>query len=109
METYFSGHGAYRTVYHIIWIPKYRRRILNPGVKGYLVKLFPKIIKGMPGCSIIEYNIMKDHIHMVMIIPPKYAVCDVIKQIKGVTSVNLRKKFEWLKKVYWKEGIIWST
>ncbi len=108
METYLSGHGAYRTQYHIVWIPKYRRRILNPGVKGYIVKLFPKIIKGMPGCSIIEYNIMKDHIHMVMIIPPKYAVSDVIKKIKGVTSVNLRKKFDWLKKVYWKEGVVWS-
>ena len=45
---------------------------------------------------------------MVMIIPPKYAVSDVIKQIKGVTSVNLRKKLDWLKKVYWKEGVVWS-
>ena len=46
----------------------------------------------MPGCKIIEYNIMKDHIYMVMIIPPKYAVSDVVKKIKGVTSLNLLKK-----------------
>ena len=65
-------------------------------------------MKGMPECEIIEYNIMKDHIHMIMIIPPKYAVSDVIKKIKGVTSINLRKKFDWLKKVYWKEGVVWS-
>jgi len=77
-------------------------------VKGYLVKLFPKIIKSMSGCKIIEYNILKDHIHMVMIIPPKYAVSDVIKKIKGVTSLKLRKKLDWLKKVYWKEGVVWS-
>jgi len=108
METYLSGHGAYRTQYHIVWIPKYRRRILNLGVRGYIVRLFPKIIKTMPGCKIIEYNIMKYHIHMVMIIPPKYAVSDVIKKIKGVTSINLRKKFDWLKKVYWEEGVVWS-
>ena len=43
-----------------------------------------------------------------MIIPPKYAVSDVVGQIKGVTSSNLRKKFSWLKKVYWKENIVWS-
>ena len=92
METYLSGHGAYRTEYHIVWIPKYRRRILNPGVKGYIIKLFLKITRGMPGCYITEYNIMIDHIHMVMIIPPKYAVSDVIKQIKEVTSINLYKK-----------------
>jgi putative transposase len=53
----------------------------------------------MSGCKIIEYNILKDHIHMVMIIPPKYAVSDVIKKIKGVTSLKLRKKLDWLKKV----------
>jgi hypothetical protein len=43
METRLSGYGAYRTEYHIVWITKYRRRILNPG--GYISKLFPKIMK----------------------------------------------------------------
>ena len=62
----------------------------------------------MPGCEIIEKNIQVDHIHLLMIIPPKYAVSDVVGQIKGVTSSNLRKKFSWLKKVYWKENIVWS-
>ena len=51
---------------------------------------------------------MKDHIHMIMIIPPKYAISDVTKQIKGVKALSLRKKFDWLKKVYWKEGVVWS-
>ena len=43
-----------------------------------------------------------------MIIPPKYAVSDVVGRIKGITSSHLRKKFSWLKKVYWKENIVWS-
>ena len=60
METRLSGHSAYRTEYHIVWIPKYRRRILNPGLRGYLRKLFPKILKSIPGCEIIEYNIQYD-------------------------------------------------
>ncbi|MFQ5906892.1 MAG: transposase [bacterium] len=46
METGSSGHSAYRTEYHIVWITKYRSRILNPGVKGHLAKLFPKVIRG---------------------------------------------------------------
>jgi REP element-mobilizing transposase RayT len=37
VELRVSGHGVYRTEYHIVWIPKYRRRILNPGVRGYFV------------------------------------------------------------------------
>jgi putative transposase len=108
METRLSGHGAYRTEYHIVWIPKYRRRILNPGVRGYLTKLFPKLLRGMPGCEIVEQNIQVDHIHTVMIIPPKYAVSDVIGRLKAQTAGQLRKKFEWLARVYWKENIVWS-
>ena len=108
MEMRISGHGVYRTEYHIVWIPKYRRRILNPGVKGYLSKLFPKILKSMPGCEIIEQNIQIDHIHMLMVIPPKYAVSDVIGELKQKTSSQLREKFAWLEKVYWKERVVWS-
>ena len=92
----------------MVWIPKYRRRILNSGVAEYINRVLPKIMRSLPGCEILEYNIQVDHIHMLMIIPPKYAVSDVLQQIKGVTARRLRIKFEWLKKVYWKEGVVWS-
>ena len=108
METRFSGHGVYRTEYHIVWIPKYRRRILNPGIVGYIRKLFPGILREMPGVEIIEINMQVDHIHAIMIIPPKYAVSEVIGRIKGRSSSMLRKKFAWLGKVYWKENVVWS-
>ncbi len=45
---------------------------------------------------------------MIMIIPPKYSVADVIGQIKSQSASRLRKKFSWLSKVYWKENIVWS-
>ena len=108
METRFSGHGVYRTEYHVVWIPKYRRRVLNPGVKGYLSKLLPKILREMPGVEILEMSVQVDHIHVVMIIPPKYAVSQVVGRIKGRTASMLRKKFAWLGKVYWKENVLWS-
>ena len=108
MEIKLSGHAAYRTEYHIVWIPKYRHRILNPGIKGYLERLFPKVMEGLPGCEIVKYNIQSDHIHMVMVIPPKYAVSSVVGKIKGKTSSELRKKFKWLEKRYWRENIVWS-
>ena len=108
MEIRLSGHSAYRTEYHIVWITKYRRRILNPGVRGYLDKLFPKVMRSMPGCEIVSYNVQVDHIHMVMVIPPKYAVSEVIGCLKGQTASRIRKKFGWLKKVYWKENVVWS-
>jgi len=62
----------------------------------------------MPGVEIIEQNIQADHIHTIMIIPPKYSVSSVIGRLKGESASKLRKKFQWLKKVYWKENIVWS-
>jgi len=109
METRHSGHAVYRTEYHIIWIPKYRRRILNPGIKGYLAKILPNVLETMPGCEILKCNIQVDHIHMIMVIPPKYAVSDVIGRMKGMTAGQIRRKFAWLKKLYWEENVVWST
>jgi len=81
MEIRLSGHSAYRTEYHIVRISKYRRRILNPGLRGYSKKLFPKIMRSLPGCEIIEYNIQVDHIHMVIAIPPSYKVSEVVEMV----------------------------
>ena len=108
MENRLSGHSVYRTQYHVVWIPKYRRRILNPGLKGYYEKIQLKILRQMPGVEIEEQNILVDHIHSIMIIPPKYAVSAVIGRLKGQSASMMRKKFDWLKKVYWKENIVWS-
>ena len=108
MEARLAGHSVYRTEYHVVWIPKYRRRILNPGVKGYISRLFPKVLKSMPRCEIVEQNVQVDHIHLIMVIPPKYVVSDVIGEIKQYTGSMTRKKFAWLEKVYWKEQVLWS-
>jgi len=56
----------------------------------------------------MEYIIQTDNIHMVMIIPPKYKVSEVINKLKAQTASSLRKKISWLSKVYWKENIVWS-
>ena len=73
-----------------------------------MIRVLPKILEHMPGVEIIEQNIQVDHIHAVMIIPPKYSVSDVIGRIKGQSASKLRKKFKWLAKVYWKENVVWS-
>lgn len=106
-----SAHGVYKTEYHVVFCTKYRRRILNPGVEEYLRKLFPKVVRQMPGVIINTVGIddkVRDHVHLEMVIPPKYAVSEVVGEIKGWTGSQLRKKFPWLEKVYWKENLIWS-
>ena len=78
MEVRFSGHGAYRTEYHLVWIPQYRRRILNPGVASYLTTILAKTLRTMPGVDLGEQNIQADHLHLVLLIPPRLAVAAVV-------------------------------
>lgn len=108
MEVRLSSHCAYRLQYHVVWVCKYRRKILKPGVAEYLHKLLLGLIRSMPGVEIETIGFDGDHVHMVMIIPPKYAISDVMGQLKSQSASRLRKKFDWLAKVYWKENIVWS-
>ena len=65
----------------------------------------------MAGVELIELGIdekMKDHIHLVIIIPPKYSANDVVAKLKAESASMMRKKFAFLEKVYWKENIVWS-
>ncbi|MFD2094617.1 IS200/IS605 family transposase [Corallincola platygyrae] len=108
MEVFFSGHGVYRLQYHVVWVTKYRRRILKPFVVEYLRVVVPKLLRSTPGVQIETIGFDLDHLHMVMTIPPKYAVSDVIGRLKSQSSSHMRKTFKWLSKVYWKENIVWS-
>ena len=108
MEIRTSGHGAYRTEYHLVWITKYRRRVLNPGLVVFMRRILEQILREMPGVEIVEQTIQDDHVHMLIIIPPKYSVSEVVERIKGRSSSMLRKRYSWLKKVYREENIVWS-
>ena len=110
METKFSGHSVYRTQYHLVWIAKYRRRIFkNPGLKNAMVKLLYKIAKSMPGVEIIEQNVQPDHVHMMVEIPPRYAIAEVVQGFKGASSYHLRKHVKWIRKVFGKKNKMWSN
>ena len=108
MEYKTSGHGVYNLQYHIVWVCKYRRRILKPGVTEYLTKVLNGLLRKMPGVEIETIGFDLDHLHMVIQIPPKYAVADVVAQLKSQSASIMRKKFVWLARVYWKEIVLWS-
>ena len=103
-----SSHSVYGLKYHIVWVCKYRRRILKPGVTDYLEKVLRGLLRSMPGTTIETIGFDQDHFHMMMEIPPRYAIASVQAQLKSQSASALRKKFSWLAKVYWKENIVWS-
>jgi putative transposase len=108
MENRYLGHTTYRTEYHISWLTKYRRPVLNTTRKEYLSKWFPIILAMFPGSEIMEYNILPDHVHIVMVIPPKYSVSEVVGRLKGIASSHLRNRFPKLAEVYRKDKSVWS-
>jgi len=105
MDYIETAHGIYYLQYHVVWVCKYRRRIMNPGVCSYIRKLLPKLLLSMPG---VKLDFDKDHLHMVMSIPPRYSISSVMGKLKSQSASQLRRKFSWLAKVYWNENIVWS-
>ncbi len=107
MEIRLSAHGAYHHQYHIVWIPKYRRRILRGKLKEYIEEKLFDIQKYHPEVEIEKYSIQLDHIHLVIIIPPKYSVSEIVGKIKANTSREIRKRFNWVRKIY-RRKVFWS-
>ena len=103
-----SNHSVYRTEYHLVRIPRYRRRIFPKGPKEYAEKLLRNLEGLEPDIEVVKVNVQADHIHMVIVIPPRFAVAQVVSFIKTQSAKLLKAKFPFLKKLYLTEGI-WST
>lgn len=108
MEIRLSAHGAYHHQYHLVWIPKYRRRVLKGALKDFLTKKLGDIREYHPEVEVEQVSIQSDHVHLVAVIPPKYAVSAVVGKIKANTSREIRQRFPEIKKVYWRNEF-WSV
>ena len=96
-----SSHAIYQCKYHIVWCPKYRYRILTGNVAIFIEKELKKLCD-WKRCEIIELKIMPDHVHMIIDIPPKNSVSEILGILKGKTAIKLMKSFQGLrKKPYW--------
>lgn len=97
-------------MHHIVRSTKYRRKIFTNRIGEYLGDVMKEIRKFHPEIVIEEYNHDKDHVHMMLSIPPKYSVGKVVDIIKANTARRLKEKFsDFLKKVYWGTYGIWSS
>jgi len=78
------------------------------GVKEYAEKLFSHIPELDPDIEVVKLNIQVDHVHMLMVIPPKCAVARVVQYIKSQSAKALKAKFTFLRKAYFSREGIWS-
>ena len=103
-----QSHCVYHCEYHLVFATKYRRKIFNDGIFAYMLDRLKQLKDHYPEIDILKINHDVDHIHMLVVIPPKFSVSQVVRILKSNTSKDLKKKFPFLKEVYWGTDGIWS-
>ncbi|MDM8142233.1 IS200/IS605 family transposase [Megamonas hypermegale] len=94
---YKSNHNViYSCKYHIVWCPKYRRKVLINGVDTRLKELIQEIAKELK-LEIIELEVMPDHVHILLEVDPQFGIHRAVKALKGRTSRILRQEYPWLR------------
>ena len=87
--------------YHIVWVPKYRYRVLSGKIAGEVencVRAFSEQL----GCEIVELTIQVDHVHLLVFVPPKVSISGYVGTVKGRTAIRVFNRFRKLKeKPYW--------
>ena len=95
------SHSIWHCQYHIIWVPKYRYKILQ-GEIAKDVENSIRTFSQQQKCEIVELNIQIDHVHLLVMIPPKIAVSDFVGTVKGRSAIRVLNKFKELKQQrYW--------
>jgi putative transposase len=86
------SHTKWECKYHVIFIPKGRRKVLYSQLRGHLGEVFRGLAKQKES-RIEEGHLMPDHVHMMISIPPKYAVSQVVGFIKGKSAIHLARVY----------------
>jgi putative transposase len=86
------SHSKWDCKYHIVFVPKGRRKALYGKIRGALGSIFHALAK-QKECAVIEGHVMPDHVHMCVSIPPKYAVAAVIGFMKGKSAIAVARQF----------------
>ena len=99
-------HAVYDLKYHMVWIPKYRKQILNKEVSEYIKAVFKKIAEEY-GLNIDTMEVMEDHVHVFVEAPPKYSPAEVVQIMKSISGREVFKKYPRLRKQLW-SGELWN-
>ena len=107
------NHTKWECKYHIVWIPKYRRKTIFKELRPYLGSLL-KDMASRKECTIEEGHLMADHVHILLSIPPRYSVAQVVGYIKGKSAISIARTYFGRKRNFtgqnfWARGYYVST
>ena len=104
-STYSSlSHSKWDCKYHLVFVPKYRQKKLYGNIRKFLGTVFHELASHK-GCKILEGHMMHDHVHMIISIPPKYAVSVIVGHIKGKSAIAVARKFGGRKRNFYGEKL----
>ena len=106
-------HSVWDCKYHIVWIPKYRRKVLFGRIREHLGEVIRELAR-QKECQVLEGHLCLDHVHVYLSIPPKYAVAQVVGYIKGKSAINIARTFggrtrNFTGEHFWARGYFAST
>jgi putative transposase len=107
------SHSKWECKYHVVFVPKYRKKVLYGEIKEFLKRTFHELAR-QKGCEIIGGHQVQDHVHMILSIPPKYAVSEIIGYLKGKSAIAIARQFGGRKRnfngeSFWARGYAVST
>ncbi|OHD87558.1 MAG: transposase [Sulfuricurvum sp. RIFCSPLOWO2_02_43_6] len=107
------NHTAWECKYHVVWIPKYRRKVLYDKLRQHLGRVL-RDLAAQKESKILEGHLQVDHVHMLIAIPPKYSVSQVVGFIKGKSAIHIArvyvgKRKNFVGQNFWARGYFVST
>ena len=86
------SHSKWNCKYHIAFVPKYRKKKLYGGIRKFLGQAFRELAS-QKSCNILEGHMVQDHVHMLISIPPKFSVAEIVGYIKGKSAIAVARQF----------------
>ena len=113
-DTNSLAHTSYRCKYHIVLVPNYRRMIIYNRLRKDIVEIIKILLNRKPDVRIIEGEACSDHIHMLLEIPPKYAVADIMGYLKSRSTLMIfdrhaNLKYKYGSRHFWAKGYFCDT
>ena len=108
MEFTHISHCLYHCDYHVVITSKYRKKIFDEGIFAYFDIKLAEVTEHYPLVTFKTVNHDKDHVHLLVSIPPTMTIGKVVGLIKQNTARELKQKFPFLKQAYWGTDAVWS-
>jgi putative transposase len=107
------SHSKWDCKYHVVFVPKYRKKAMYGEIRGFLRRILHDLAT-QKGCEIVSGNLVQDHIHMLIRIPPKYSVAELVGYLKGKSAIAVARQFGGRKRnfngeSFWARGYSVST